>query len=231
VKNRLANGVFLTFLFVVLLVGLGCSTDQSPRSSSDFCRRGIEAYENQEYDKAIGDFTEAIRLDPRSARAYTLRGDVFSDRKEYDRAIEDYTQALGLDGTNADTLNSRGVAFLGKKDYDRAVSDFSQAIQTDPRHALASNNLAWILATCPTDGLRNGSKAVELATNACELSGWQVAHPLDTLAAAYAESGHFEEAVKWQKKALELGCGDKELAEKAVQRLERYQAGKPHREE
>jgi hypothetical protein len=88
-----------------------------------------------------------------------------------------------------------------------------------------------LLATCPKDSVRDGNKAIKLATKGCELSAWKVAGYLSTLAAAYAETRQFEEAVKWQKKALDLWYGDDEDREKARQRLKLYEAEKPYRDD
>jgi hypothetical protein len=72
----------------------------------------------------------------------------------------------------------------------------------------------------------NGTLALEHATKACELSGWKRADYLDT----HAEGGNFDEAVRWQKKALAIGFPDRETAESARRRLKRYEDGKPYRE-
>ena len=79
---------------------------------------------------------------------------------------------------------------------------------------------------------RNGSKAVEQATKANELTNWNKAHYVGTLAAAYAEAGDFKSAVKWQKKAIELLTEEEgeELRTDFEGRLKRYQLGKPYRE-
>jgi tetratricopeptide (TPR) repeat protein len=86
-----------------------------------------------------------------------------------------------------------------------------------------------VLATCPDPSLRDGKRAVQLATKACELADWEDANDLENLAAAHAECGRFEEAVKWQAKAVELGKGLQD-ADEARQRLDLYKAGKPFRE-
>jgi WD40 repeat protein/tetratricopeptide (TPR) repeat protein len=97
------------------------------------------------------------------------------------------------------------------------------------------NNLAWLQATSLKAELRNGTKAIEYATKACELTKWKNAGYVDTLAAAYAEAGDFDSAVKWQKEAINLLTTEKEPAGWQGQpdfdeRLKLYQSGKPYRE-
>lgn len=92
------------------------------------------------------------------------------------------------------------------------------------------NNLAWLLATSPEDNLRNAKRAIELATKACELTEYKRAHILSTLAAGYAESGDFDAAIKWSKKALEVGKNDGQIGEQLEEELKSYQARKPWRE-
>ncbi len=102
--------------------------------------------------------------------------------------------------------------------------------EINPAFAPGFNNLAWLLATCPDDQYRDGNTAVENATRACELSQWAKPDCLGTLAAAYAEAGEFELAIKWQTKAIELATPDYDMAA-AQSRLKLYEAGKPYREE
>ena len=105
-------------------------------------------------------------------------------------------------------INSRESAKKHKQEYDRAIADYTQAIRIDPKDANAYGNLAWLLSTCGTKGVRDGKKSIELATKACELSQWNNAECLESLAAAHAELGNFKEAVKCQKQAIKLGFDD-----------------------
>jgi Flp pilus assembly protein TadD len=94
------------------------------------------------------------------------------------------------------------------------------------------NNLAWLLATCGDGSVRNGQRALELAERANRLAGGQDVRVLDTLAAAYAEAGRFEEAVRTVQAAIQLASatGRTESARRMQERLRLYQAGQPYRE-
>ena len=116
-----------------------------------------------------------------------------------------------------------------KGEYSRALADYESAIRLDPRDANSLNAVALIRAMCPDDErVRDGKKAVESATRACELTAWIHARHIDPLAAAYAESGDFAAAVKWQTKALEMRT-DPEEREWSRWQLKMYQEGKPCR--
>lgn len=112
--------------------------------------------------------------------------------------------------------------------YGQAVRGFTMAIELRPRDARAHLGLARIMATCQDANFRDGQKAVARATRALELTSPDNLVALDTLAAACAESGRFEQAVKWQTKAVELAPpGAKDPLRS---RLRLYQAQRPYRQ-
>jgi predicted Zn-dependent protease len=111
-----------------------------------------------------------------------------------------------------------------------AVEDLDRALASGSRDPEVYNALAWILATSPQDALRSAARAKELALTACELTRYQDANLVDTLAAAHAEAGEFGDAVRLQKQALESPEFEKRFGSEARQRLELYASSRPYRE-
>lgn len=200
---------------------------QFPTAES-YGARGLVWKAQHQYDHAIIDLSEAIRLQPTESTYYGNRGGCWNRKQEWDRAIADFNAAIRLK-PHFGSYNNRGRAWLGKKDYARALADYDEAIRLEPRSSQSYTAAAWIRATCPMAKYRDGPKAVRDATTACKLNSWRDAGEIATLAAAYAEAGDFDEAVKWQEKSLDMVPA----AQKAELRncLALYLSGKPFRYE
>jgi tetratricopeptide (TPR) repeat protein len=127
-------------------------------------------------------------------------------------------------------FNNRGVIWDNKREYGKALADFNEATRLDPGYAEAFFDRALVLAICPDAKYRDGKKAVESAQRACELTDWKVAKYIVSLAAAYAEAGDFQQAIEYEKKALEDPAFAKAHGAEARKRLKLYEAGKPFRQ-
>ena len=102
-----------------------------------YFNRGRAYYNKQDYERAIADYSEAIKLDPKFVWAFIIRGDAYKAKQDYDRAIADYSEAIKLDPKNAGALSARGNAYKAKQDYERAIADYGEVINLDPKFAWA----------------------------------------------------------------------------------------------
>ena len=118
---------------------------------------------------------------------------------------------------------------LRRGEYASARDLLDRVIASGKPTPAMLNTLAWLLATCPAPEIRDGNKAVKLAKRACDDTAWEIPAVIDTLAAAYAETGDFEQAEAMAVKALAVGAGGKDT--NAIQEhLEAFRARRAWRE-
>lgn len=147
-------------------------------------------------------YDDLIKQNPNEASHYFYRGFLYTGAGLYPKAIEDYSRAVELGDQSAELLTARGYTYLKMKAFEKAQADFERAIQSDTEAGDAYNCLAWLLATCPVSGYRDGNRALELARRNCELADTTRWNDLGTLAAAHAEVGQFDEAIRWIREAM-----------------------------
>jgi tetratricopeptide (TPR) repeat protein len=201
---------------------------KGPRSPALLNSRGLSFKALGELDKAIADFDEAIVTDSNDPAFFINRGNIYVDKKQYDRAVKDFDVAVKLDPQSAVAYNDRGGAWEFQHQYAKAVADYDTAIKLDPGYTLAFNNLGWLYASATDPQFRSGQKALEYTQAACKATDWKYWLFLGSLAAAYAEAGQFDDAVKWQAKNLELAPESEK--EDSRQTLAWYRRGKPYHE-
>ena len=179
--------------------------------------------------EATAYFTGMIEAQPRVAGHHLRLAAARAERGEYEKAAADCTEAIRLDPGNVAAHYCRAtVRHLGKL-YDAALKDYAATVRLAPDHPGAHSGRAWLRATCPDARYRDGAAAVRDARRACELTGWNCGECLDNLAAAFAENGQFDEAVRWQMKALESPTLRGPSRENALGRVKLYEAQKPYR--
>lgn len=188
---------------------------------------GVARRAKGDYDKAIENITRAISIDPAYPNAYDSRARAWADQRDYDWALADYAKAIQLDPKFLDAYFGRAAVWEAKGEYAKARADLEHCVQIDPDEADAHNGLAWLLATCPDDQTRDGQRAIEEAQKACGLSAWEDVNAIDTLAAAYAEAGDFDQAVEYAQRAIEKVPEHKKAAYE--ERLNLYRQKKPFR--
>jgi tetratricopeptide (TPR) repeat protein len=182
-------------------------------------------------DEAISHFRRAIPLQPDYAEAHLNLGRALLEKNEVDEATTVLQHAVTLQPEHPEMLVSLGDALLRAQRRAEAIVQYEKALTAAPQSLVALNNLAWLLATARDDAIRNGARAVELATRAVALSGGANPFYLHKLAAAYAETGNFAEASAVAEKAMQLAQaeGNRALAGELRRNVSLYRAQRPVR--
>lgn len=182
--------------------------------------------EQRKWAECLEAVEAVLAVMPNLARAFELRGMCREQLGQFDDALAGYANAIDLGSDAGYTL--RAGVFLKKGEWANALHDALEAVRRGPDQPQALNVLAWIRATCPDDAIRNGPQAVELALRACEQTEFRDAGCLDTLAAAHAEAGDWEQAAAFAERAIDCAGHDEERQEFA-RHLDCFSERKPFR--
>jgi tetratricopeptide (TPR) repeat protein len=206
-----------------------------PDNAQAYYGRGIVRMCTGQYDAAIADFSSAIRLDPQWFD-YKNRAASFYETGDYPRDLADLNEAIALEPKDPVLSLIRAGLYARSGQVQTAKADLAKAAikaGTSPS-PMYLKGLAWILATTPSEQIRNGPDAVRFATEACKMTEWREPEFLATLAAAYAANGRFDDAVKWQKKAWELAQVNESERLNALRGMKQgvalYEKHQPYRE-
>ncbi|MFZ0035446.1 MAG: tetratricopeptide repeat protein [Sedimentisphaerales bacterium] len=220
---------------------------------------GLALMKQDKLKEAIEYFTKALLIKPDYATAHfnlgwalARRGDIERATIQFREALQfkpDYPEAQGalvkaliqqgkfaeavqLEPNSALIHHQLATALVAVGKFDLAIEHYNEALRLKPDDADAINDLAWFLATRKETKYHNPEKAVQLAEKACKLTGYKQSETLDTLAAAYAAAGRFNEAIETAQSAVRSAAsnGKKELAEEIQKRLELYKASQPYRQ-
>ena len=192
--------------------------------------RGLIAAERDDYPSAIRDFRRLVARNGDDAVLVSQLGMLYLAAKQPREAIRRFTRALEIDEEHFASLRGRSDAEISIGNHPAAIADLDKAHALKPDDTGVLNNLAWLLATSPDDAIRNGTRAIELAQKACELTEWKEPHIISTLAAGHAEAGDFAKAREFSQKAVDASDDSDQVKEQLKGELASYEAEKPWRE-
>jgi tetratricopeptide (TPR) repeat protein len=241
----------IAILFVTPQLALSAADTGVPAgwSALQYDNYGNDLLNKQKYAESRKYFDAAIRIEPNRWTAYYNRATAFRMEKNWNAAIKDLNETIRLQPAFFQASWDRALTYEAMGDYSTALKDLNalakvtHEVGNPYEMALTLNQRAWLRAVCSDASFRNGKAAVEDAKKACDLIKWKSSQYIDTLAAASAEAGDFDAAVRYQEQAINLkkteesASKDKAAAESKKnsmqaygQRLELYKHRQPCRE-
>ncbi len=187
--------------------------------------------QRHEYEKAIEEFQVALREEPNHVESLYLLASCLARLDREQEAIV-YARKVAALAPNSPLVHGLlGSLLCSTGQYGEALAHLEAAYAVNAGDVTVANNLAWLLATCPEAAYRDGPRALRLAEWACKATSYKSPPLLDSLAAAYAEVGQFDQAVKVTRQAMEIvRSNPKASTETLESRLSLYLAGKPCRD-
>ena len=180
-------GIRLLVLFAFVLAACGGQNQPEPTSGSQdqstqttgtvssqlerIYNSGSAHFEEGEYELAIDDFDEAIRLDPTFALAYSTKGFTLIFLRRFQLAVDELDDAIRLDPQAEGAYRNRGLAYVGLGQEQRGIEDYDTAVRLEPRFALAYADRAIAYARIIDDAAaqRDVELAVQFGVNRAAL--------------------------------------------------------------
>jgi len=183
-------------------------------------------------DGAISCLRKAVQISPDFFEAYYNLGLELAKQNRVSEAIDAWLNTVRIRPSFAAGHENLGYAFYLQGKFADSLTHLRLALQADPDRVSDLNLAASLLATSPDASIRNGADAVALADHAQTLTHAQDPAILDTLSAAYAESGRFPEAMEVERQAITVATqqGKTALTATLEAHLSRYQSSKALRE-
>jgi tetratricopeptide (TPR) repeat protein len=176
---------------------------------------------------ALGHLLKSVEIDPKQAQVHSSLGVALLETGQAEESLAHLRAALKIDPENEEAHYNLGNTFLQMRRGEEALAEYERAVQINPDDTEALNNMAWVLATWPDALTRDGNKAVAAAERADFLTNGRSPIINATLAAAYAETGRFEDAISKAQRALKLAAeeGNTARADSISAQLALYQTG------
>ncbi len=205
--------------------------DAFPSNAFDQFNLGRTYQKLGEFQLAEQRYRAGLEIEGGDVPARRSLGVVLAEQGKHLAALEQIERAVALSPDDAPSHYRLGDVFNRMGRDEEALDAYRRTVSLQANHVGALNSLGWLLATHPDERVRNGPEALAHALKACDLTSYEDAVKLDTLAAAYAETGQFDRAVATMNDAIEkLKDTDRsELPDGFRARLELYQDRRPYR--
>ncbi len=191
---------------------------------------GTALQRNNQLDEALEQYKKCLQIAPYYSSAQNNLGAIYFQKGKTEQALACWTNVLNFKPDNVDAMNNLGTVYFQKGKIEQALACWANVLKLKPDNVAAMNNLAWVRATGGNRQFCDPNEAVKLAERACKLTDFKKPRLLDTLAAAYAASGRFSEAVVTAEKAsgLAQSLQQKDLTKQIKDRLHLYKASQPY---
>jgi Tfp pilus assembly protein PilF len=224
--------ILVSAIVVRASVPIVVATPQRMRSAMKLVTDAQDLLKKGDVSGAKRNVDTVLQRDPTFWPALYVRAQIYSHEGKYDLALKDCNEALRQDRSvvEAALLRANINARLGK--YAEALKEYDYLVSLHPRNVTLARVLsdrAWLRATCPNVSFRNGQQAVKDAKAACSIMVWKDEGMIDTLAAAYAETGDFNSAVQYAAQALAVKGISPDSTKLFQQHLALFQQHKPIR--
>jgi tetratricopeptide (TPR) repeat protein len=193
---------------------------------------GIVYLRRGNVDEAISLLQAAVDLRPDNSPAHENLAKALLQKGKVAEALVHYRKLRELQPGNVEVHNIVGTVLIQHGRIREAVEEWQNVLAIQSDNGNAMSNLAWVFATSPDDSLRDGPKAVQLASEALRISGHRIPIIFRTLAAAYAETGEFSKAIQAAQQGVELANsqGNSGLAAELQGHIALYQEHRPLRD-
>jgi tetratricopeptide (TPR) repeat protein len=215
--STIVRTIFQLFLIPLLLISWTTSAwsteplhvyvRRARKNSMDATLEAQSKLEKGDFEGARRAADAVIKADPTFYVAYLIRAEAFMKQRKYLEAAQDCNEALRMDRTfgEAALLRARANYYLGH--YAESLKEIDHVASLPLRpdaNARAYSERAWFRLNCPDRSYRDAHQAIKDAATACRLIGWRDEDMIDLLATAYAETGDFDAAVRYEQKALAI---------------------------
>jgi tetratricopeptide (TPR) repeat protein len=204
---------------------------RDPENASLHQHLGIALAAKGQLDGAISHYRKALELRPDYHEVHEKLAGVLWRRGDTDQATRHWQKALELRPDDPNLHASIATAYTRERRFADAISHYERSLAAAPDAVVTLNNFALVLASASEADARDGARAIELASRAEKLSNGQNASAIRTLAAAYAETGRFEEAIRTAERARDIAAaqGDTTFVNEVALETDLYRVNLPRR--